>query len=224
MHSTQLLFRGLLLCGGLYAGSQAARAQSDLVFDFTISLSETNPSLFLQNTLNPQHVNAGDKVTVRYSFADEYGLKISPLDEGQGTLILWPWLLHVDDPGQFKITEIAFSLIDERRQGTWGIPSWAMADQMSLEAHLGPYLQLFVDPNSWVSFRGFETSFTVESLTGDGWDCTAWMNDGHTNLALERVSYATITAVPEPSTYGLMGAGALAALGFMRRHRRRNAS
>ena len=52
------------------------------------------------------------------------------------------------------------------------------------------------------------------SVLNTGYDTNIWSNVTYSNGVL------SFTAVPEPSTYGLMGAGALAAVAFVRRRRK----
>lgn len=59
-------------------------------------------------------------------------------------------------------------------------------------------------------------SFTLSSLTGTA----AWANNlGGATYSLDSAGNISVSAVPEPSTYGLMGAGALAAISMIRRRR-----
>jgi fibronectin-binding autotransporter adhesin len=67
--------------------------------------------------------------------------------------------------------------------------------------------------NTYNLLSGF-SSGTVSGLTIDGYDKTNWAASLGTNGTL------SFQAVPEPSEYGLIGAGALAAVAFVRRRRK----
>lgn len=59
-------------------------------------------------------------------------------------------------------------------------------------------------------------SFTLSSLTGTA----TWANNlGGATYSLDNAGNISVSAIPEPSTYGLMGAGALAAVSLIRRRR-----
>lgn len=65
------------------------------------------------------------------------------------------------------------------------------------------YYGLTSSPDQWYYYT------TVDGTQISGWDKASDINFS-----------ARVTAVPEPSTYGLLGAGALAGLAFLRRRRR----
>ncbi len=67
--------------------------------------------------------------------------------------------------------------------------------------------------NTYDLISGF-SSGAVSGLTIDGYDKTNWLASLGTNGTL------SFSAVPEPSAYGLIGAGALAAVAFVRRRRK----
>ena len=67
--------------------------------------------------------------------------------------------------------------------------------------------------NTYQLISGF-ASGTVTGGTIQGYDTSSWA------AQLDNTGLLSFTAVPEPSTYGLLGAGALAAVAFVRRRRK----
>lgn len=199
--------------------SAASAANISIEQHVNLSTLGANPNVTFSSA-SPTSIQVGDVVTVTYVF--DSVLPTYTASFGDGTFALGAWLYHAADSGYFTISDITTSLLSPVVAGVADTTLYASSETSGF-AHLGPYSTFSVSNGSSLSFSGIQASFTVTALNVPSYSVVPYLNMYTSSLVYSTAATAEApivpSAVPEPSTYGILGAASLLGLASLRRRK-----